>query len=113
MAKTTIQQSEVNFTVETGKKTHVGWDKKYTNINNILNDVYDPDPQNLEKSINAVEIDWNGATWTGITGSVPSTINTTGDLLKAIKYASTVGGSDSAVTVWNAPNDVVLKTIQM
>ena len=43
--------------------------------------------------INAVEIDWNGADWSTANGSqAPSTINTTGDLINAIKYASQVGG---------------------
>lgn len=63
MATTIIHQDGIDFTVETGKLTHAGWDKKYTNANNILDGVYDPDPQNIEESINAVEIDWNGATF--------------------------------------------------
>ena len=45
------------------------------------------------KSIMALDIDWNGATWSSITASTPTTINSTADVLKAIKYASTQGGS--------------------
>ena len=50
---------------------------------------------NTQKIINAVQIDWNGADWESIpTGQeTPSEINTTADLLKAIKYASEVGGT--------------------
>lgn len=45
--------------------------------------------------INAVDIDWNGADWSSIPTDqeTPSEINTTADLLKAIKYASEVGGT--------------------
>ncbi|MDY6249373.1 MAG: hypothetical protein SPL55_08125 [Prevotella sp.] len=41
--------------------------------------------------INAVDIDWNDAQWPKTTPSEPTTIKTTGDLISAIKYASTVG----------------------
>ena len=92
MANTTINQNGVNFTVVTGGYTHQGWDKKYTNINNLLNGVYDPDTSSIEKSINAIEIDWNSAQFPNSTPEPPSTINTTGDLIKAIKWASTQGG---------------------
>lgn len=84
---TTINQNGINFAVETGGKTHAGWGKKYTNANNILDGVYDPDPQNIEKSINAVEIDWNGAQ---IEDNV--IINSTGDLLSWIKTKGGNGG---------------------
>lgn len=40
--------------------------------------------------INAVDIDWNDAQWPNTTPSAPTTIKTTGDLISAIKYASTV-----------------------
>ena len=44
--------------------------------------------------VNAVDIAWNGAQWpSDSVENVPSPINTTGDLIKAIKYASQVGGS--------------------
>ena len=44
----------------------------------------------LPKLINAVEIDWNGADFAGMTvpASAPTSINTTEDLLKTIKYAA-------------------------
>ena len=41
--------------------------------------------------INAVDIDWNDAQWPSTTPAKPTTIRTTGDLISAIKYASTVG----------------------
>jgi len=87
MAKTLINQSGIDFTVETGGKTHQGWGKKYTNLNNILNGVYDPDQQNVEKSINTVEIDWNGAVLKGadLENNANLTLNTSGDLLKLIE----------------------------
>lgn len=34
--------------------------------------------------INAVDIDWNGAQWPILDGSTPSTISTTGNLIKTI-----------------------------
>ena len=42
------------------------------------------------RNIQSVLIDWNGADFAGMTvpASAPSTINTTGDLLKTIKYAA-------------------------
>ena len=45
--------------------------------------------------INAVEIDWNNANLaaTSTPSSMPSYINTTSDLLSAIKYASMAGSS--------------------
>ena len=50
---------------------------------------------NLPTTINALEIDWNDAQWPSTTPSAPTTIKTTADLLKAIKYASTFGGGIS------------------
>lgn len=41
--------------------------------------------------INAVDIDGNDAQWPNTTPSAPTIIQTTGDLISAIKYASTVG----------------------
>ena len=48
------------------------------------------------KSVMALDIDWNGADWSSIpTGlGTPSEINTTADLLKAIKYAAEIGGEN-------------------
>lgn len=85
-----ITQNGINFTVETGGLTHAGWDKKYTNAMNILGGVYDPDLDDIEKSINAVEIDWNGADLYGATGKWPASgeyIKTTGQLLAAFRFA--------------------------
>ena len=47
------------------------------------------------KSVMALDIDWNGADWQSIPDNqdMPDEINTTADLLKAIKYASEVGGT--------------------
>ena len=55
-----IQQSNVDFTVDTRSNRYTGWDKKYTNSNNI-GDTYPADESDIAKSINAIEIDWNGA----------------------------------------------------
>ena len=50
------------------------------------------------KNIQSVLIDWNGAQWPDDpVDNVPSTITTTGDLIKAIKYASQVGGGSYIV----------------
>ena len=46
----------------------------------------------IKPIVNAVEIDWNGAEWPSSSATEPQTINTTGDLINAIKYASQVGG---------------------
>ena len=47
------------------------------------------------RNIQSLLIDWNGADWESIPDNPgePSEINTTADLLKAIKYASEVGGT--------------------
>ena len=95
MANTIIYQSGINFTVDNRVNQYTGWSKKYTNAGNISGSVY-PNPDVADETtgitafgINAVEIDWNGATWSYIPGTtLPTTINTTGDLLKAIKYAA-------------------------
>ncbi len=78
---TTIQQSGINFTVDNRVSQYQGWNKKYANSNN-KGDVYPADPNDIEFGINAIEIDWNGAQWSNITGAQPSTINTTGELTK-------------------------------
>ena len=45
--------------------------------------------------INAVDIDWNEAEWPASAPvTAPPTIRTTGELIKAVKYASTVGGTE-------------------
>lgn len=90
MANTkSITQNGVVFNVDTRATQYQGWDKKYANQGNILDGVYDPDGASF--GINAVEIDWNDAQWPNTTPSAPTTIKTTGDLIKAVKYASTVG----------------------
>lgn len=65
---------------------------KYTHTENLTNGVYTADGYGTEPSpsINAVDIDWNDAQWPNTTPSTPTTIKTTGDLISAIKYASTV-----------------------
>ena len=65
----------------------------WTSDNNIdANGNYDYD-YDSDKSVMALDIDWNGANWSSIpTGlGTPSEINTTADLLKAIKYAAEIG----------------------
>ena len=65
----------------------------WTNDDNIdANGNYDYDGG---KSVMALDIDWNGVDWGSIPDNPgePSEINTTADLLKAIKYASEVGGT--------------------
>ena len=42
------------------------------------------------KLVNAVEIDWNVADFANAPAQNPGTISTSGDLIKAIKWASTV-----------------------
>jgi hypothetical protein len=55
MAKKTITQNNVEFSVDTLGNNYQGWDKKYTNINNIIDSEYDPDGESL--GVNAVDID--------------------------------------------------------
>ena len=55
MAKKTITQNNVEFSVDTLGNNYQGWDKKYTNINNIIDSEYDPDGESLV--VNAVDID--------------------------------------------------------
>ena len=49
------------------------------------------------RNIQSIFIDWNDAQWSSIPQSAPTSIKTTSDLLKAIKYASTVV-TESAVS---------------
>ena len=48
-----------------------------------------------QRFINCIDIDWNGAQWPNSNPSSPSTINTTGDLINAIKWASQQGANQS------------------
>ena len=51
------------------------------------NDLSAPE-QGIDPVVNAVEIDWNGAQFPSTTpAEAPGTINTTGDLINAIKWA--------------------------
>ena len=91
---TTINQSGIDFTVDNRVNQYTGWAKKYSHGRNLTGNTY-PDPDAVDETtgiaafgINAVEIDWNGATWSSIPSIAPTTISTTADLLKAIKYAS-------------------------
>lgn len=54
--------------------------------------------------INAVDIDWNDADFTNATAQNPGTISTSGDLIKAIKWASTVGSGSGGWTWSNGCN---------
>lgn len=70
---------DINFsTLDTTQSNYNGWATKATNTLNLATGVYNPNGSRL--FVNAVDIDWNGATWSSVTGSLPST-NTTGDLL--------------------------------
>ena len=62
-----------------------------SNVGNKTTEQYLVD-ENFYKLYNAVDIDWNGAEWPSSTATEPRTINTTGDLINAIKYASQIGG---------------------
>ncbi len=55
MAKKTITQNNVEFSVDSLGNNYQGWDKKYTNISNIIDSEYDPDGESL--GVNAVDID--------------------------------------------------------
>jgi hypothetical protein len=89
----TITQNNVTFSnVQVGSMVS-GWDTKYSNLNNVLDGKYDPDPENIEKSFNAIEIDWNGAQLgnkldsSTLTPGEAIIIETTGQLLS---YISTI-----------------------
>lgn len=53
----------------------------------------DDNPVSPKFLINAIDIDWNEADFANASApsSEPTTINTSGDLIKAIKWASTLG----------------------
>jgi hypothetical protein len=99
----TITQNNVNFNnVPVGSGAFNGWGTKYTNSVNLLEGKYDPDPENVEKSFNAIEIDWNGAQLgnkldpSTLTPGEAIIIETTGQLLS---YISTI--SDKITTLEN------------
>lgn len=92
----TLKQNNITFTLNADVVTPFGG--KYTNRQNFDDNtgLYSVNQTKLNnagvsKSVNAVEIDWNDAQWPNTTPSAPTTIKTTGDLISAIKYASTVG----------------------
>ena len=59
--------------------------------------------------INAVDIDWNGADFTNAPGTdTPTTINTTGQLIDAIKWASKKGNTPSYIVVESNGGQVTL-----
>ena len=86
MAKTLwdINFSTLNVTSEAAN----GWGTKYTHTDNLTNGKYAGDGQGTTPSfsINAVDIDWNGAVLPDgdIANGSNLTINTTGELLKLI-----------------------------
>ena len=74
----TIKQDNINFNVN--KDAIFASGGKYTHTSNIDGSVFDADyfaenPNDITKSINAIEIDWNGAQLGELI------INTTGQLL--------------------------------
>lgn len=86
----TIQQNDINFTnvqadsifMVTGKFSRAANNDGSGNFDTTLGG------DEIAKSFNAVEIDWNGADFDNAPGTKPSTINTTGDLINAIKWSS-------------------------
>ena len=59
-----------------------------------IDDEYEGQIQLPSPLINAIDIDWNGANFsTAEAGQAPTILNTTGDLIKTIKWASTQVGS--------------------
>lgn len=89
-----------NITIENGTYTNLEnaasngiitiSNKRIGNAANLVTDLETGDT--ATKLVNAVEIDWNGAQWPSSTATTPQQINTTGDLINAIKYASQQGG---------------------
>lgn len=68
------------------------------------NSVFSPEGNQTDKTliVNAVDIDWNGAEFPNTTPLAPSTINTTGDLINAIKWASAQGTTYNDATTSSA-----------
>ena len=89
----TLNQNGIIFTLNGDAVTTI--DGKVTTSGNfdVTTGLYTQDQLKLNargvaKSFNAVEIDWNGADFENAPGTKPSTINTTGDLINAIKWSS-------------------------
>lgn len=93
MATTKITQSGINFNYDNSRAVGAALGGVFTNINNKENGKYYYDEDAI-KPIMALDIDWNGAEFPSTTPLAPSTINTTGDLINAIKWASAQRGSD-------------------
>ncbi|MBO7558027.1 MAG: hypothetical protein J6T52_05990 [Bacteroidaceae bacterium] len=91
----TIQQNNVNFTNVQSDPIFMVTGKFSRAANNDGSGNFDTEltGDEIAKSFNALEIDWNGAQWPNSTTFTPTIINTTGDLINAIKWASAQGGS--------------------
>lgn len=87
---------DINFsTLDTTATDYNGWGSKVTNYKNMATGVYNPSGTKL--AVNAVDIDWNGATLDS------TVISTTGDLLKYIKAKSnlTLGTTSTTAAAGN------------
>lgn len=94
MAKFNITQGNLSFSINPVFA--------HTNTKYLAGSMYEDaaDWSSRKQNINAVDLDWGLATsWDNISATKPSTISTTADIIKAIKYASTVGGSSNSGTV--------------
>ena len=85
-----FSQNGINFTIE---NNFTGSEKNHPikgKLTSLYNDYSGYEQDDASKLINAVEIDWNSADFAGMSvpESAPTSINTTGDLLKTIKYAA-------------------------
>lgn len=91
----TIQQSNIDFTNVNADQIFAIYGKFSKSANNDGTGHFDTTlgGNEIAKSFNALEIDWNGAQWPNSTTFTPTIINTTGDLINAIKWASAQGGS--------------------
>lgn len=93
MATTKITQSGIDFNYDNSRIVGAALTGVFTNQNNKENGKYYYD-EDATKPIMALDIDWNDADFNGAPGNEnPGTIKTTGDLIKAIKWATLQGGS--------------------
>ena len=93
MATTKTTQSGIEFNYDNSRAVGAALNGVFTNMNNEENGKYYYD-EDATKPIMALDIDWNGADFDGASGNDnPGTINTTGDLIRAIKWATLQGGS--------------------
>lgn len=84
-------------TVGNSKYNYEKYKDKTTGEDVTRNSTEISDPAN--KFINAIDIDWNSAQVSLKNDLEPRTINTTGDLLKAVQDASNVGGVSTDTTI--------------